>query len=720
MDDQLQMALSPQQPLGGQRVRRITGLWKRKHKKTTGQTYKERLKDNILKFGAINVATLRGKEEEMVELMKLRQLSVLGLSETRMKGCGDRIIHGGYRLIYSGEDSGRHGVALLVSSDIAQCVEKVIFKNDRIISIDFKLRTAISIIQVYAPQQGRPLKEKEEFYELLQTTMSEVMYQDSMILCGDWNGHIGCDRKQYETVLGIHSIGNRNEEGKRILDFAVVNNLCILNTFYQHRESQKWTWYRWNNQRQEYTDKSMIDLFLTNQKSIINDVKAVPSVSLDADHRLVIAKLKIKVAVKKAGSSQKRFNLVKLKERDTKDALVKKLEDNFQDNVEEMGHWNLNSICARSAIKIPLIEAYNSVHYFDIITISESMLDQSISDDSIFIEGFSREIYRSDHPSNSKTGGVCVYFREGLPIKRRSDLELLQELIVTELTLSRKKIFLITLYRSPSQTSEQYENVIDRLQVMINRVRGERPYCLIITGDFTCRSSQWWEHDAENLEGSVLDELIETNDLYQLINEPTNIRDESRTCIDLIITDQPNFFVESGTHPSLDDHCQHQIIYGKLNLSTPAPPPYRRTIWDYPKADTNKIRNALNSIDWRSLFSGLGSNGMVDIFTDTLFSVISSNIPNKVINCNDKDPPWITPELKTAIKRKHRVYRKYVKRGQRKEDWNQVKDIRNKTSKMIIRAKEKYFLNLGRKLSDPNQGIKAYWKTLNRLLIRKR
>ena len=54
----------------------------------------------------MNVAKLRGKEEEMVELMKLRQLSVLGLSETRMKGCGDRIIHGGYRLIYSGEDMG--------------------------------------------------------------------------------------------------------------------------------------------------------------------------------------------------------------------------------------------------------------------------------------------------------------------------------------------------------------------------------------------------------------------------------------------------------------------------------------------------------------------------------------------------------------------------------------------------------------------------------------
>ena len=109
MDDQLQMTLSPQQPLGGQRVLRITGLWKSEHKKTTGKTYEQRLKDTTLEFGTIN----RGKEKEKVELMKLRQLSVLRLSET--KGCDDKAIHGVYRPIYSGGDSGRRGVAFLVS-----------------------------------------------------------------------------------------------------------------------------------------------------------------------------------------------------------------------------------------------------------------------------------------------------------------------------------------------------------------------------------------------------------------------------------------------------------------------------------------------------------------------------------------------------------------------------------------------------------------------------
>ena len=68
------------------------------------------------------------------------------------------------------------------------------------------------------------------------------------------------------------------------------------------------------------------------------------------------------------------------------------------------------------------------------------MLDHSVSNNDISIDGFSKEIYRSDHPSNTKIGGVCLYFREGLPIKRRTDLELLPEMILCEITIARKKI----------------------------------------------------------------------------------------------------------------------------------------------------------------------------------------------------------------------------------------------------------------------------------------
>ena len=99
-------------------------------------------------------------------------------------------------------------------------------------------------------------------------------------------------------------------------------------------------------------------------------------------------------------------------------------------------------------------------------------------------------------------------------------------------------------------------------------------------------------------------------------------------------------------------------------------------------------------------------------------SVMSRFIPNKIITCNDKDPPWISPDIKTAIKRKHRVYNKYVRR--RPDEWDNVRLIQNDTSKMITIAKDNYFATLGRKLSDPATGIKTYWSTLNKIVNKKK
>ena len=79
-------------------------------------------------------------------------------------------------------------------------------------------------------------------------------------------------------------------------------------------------------------------------------------------------------------------------------------------------HWNLNCIIARDGIKIPLIETYNYIFHYDIIALSETIINNSVPDEDIFIEGFSKEIFRSDHPSGDKKGGVYIYFKETLPI----------------------------------------------------------------------------------------------------------------------------------------------------------------------------------------------------------------------------------------------------------------------------------------------------------------
>ena len=111
---------------------------------------------------------------------------------------------------------------------------------------------------------------------------------------------------------------------------------------------------------------------------------------------------------------------------------------------------------------------------------------------------------------------------------------------------------------------------------------------------------------------------------------------------------------------------------------------------------------------------------MVGEFKSTLIGVMSRFIPNKIITCNDEDPPWITPEMKTAIKRKHHVYNKYVRPGRRPDEWDNVRLIRNDTSKMITAAKDNYFASLNPKLSNPAMELKDIDPYLTKLSTRKR
>ena len=100
--------------------------------------------------------------------------------------------------------------------------------------------------------------------------------------------------------------------GTTSLRFCEINNLAVMNTYYKHRESHKWSWHRCNYPLQSYTQRSMIELFLTNNKALFHDVKAIPSVSMDADHRHVMAVVRIMKPEYTGRVSSKRYKLAKL------------------------------------------------------------------------------------------------------------------------------------------------------------------------------------------------------------------------------------------------------------------------------------------------------------------------------------------------------------------------------------------------------------------------
>ena len=77
-------------------------------------------------------------------------------------------------------------------------------------------------------------------------------------------------------------------------------------------------------------------------------------------------------------------------------------------------HWNLNSISAHNYIKPSLLRAYLSTHRFDVICLSETYLDSDTSHEDANLEIVGYTLIRADHPSNTKRGGACLYYRNSL------------------------------------------------------------------------------------------------------------------------------------------------------------------------------------------------------------------------------------------------------------------------------------------------------------------
>ena len=104
-----------------------------------------------------------------------------------------------------------------------------------------------------------------------------------------------------------------------------------------------------------------------------------------------------------------------------------------------------------------------------------------------------------------------------------------------------------------------------------------------------------------------------------LISESTHILKTSFSCIDLIVTDQPNLITDGGTHPSLHPNCHHNITFCKINLKITYPPPCRRLVWDFKRANISSIRKAIKIVDWQFMSLNKNTHEQVAIFNDILF-----------------------------------------------------------------------------------------------------
>ena len=149
---------------------------------------------------------------------------------------------------------------------------------------------------------------------------------------------------------------------------------------------------------------------------------------------------------------------------------------------------NLEGFMSHNFIKVSLLQTIAATNDYDIICLIETFLDSSSENDDDRISIPRYNLLHGDHPSNTKRGGVYIYYKDHLPIIKKNDLGQLYECLVTEFRIGKKTVFFACLYRFPSQTSDEFEDFCADLNLLLSNINDLHPACFAITGDFNARS----------------------------------------------------------------------------------------------------------------------------------------------------------------------------------------------------------------------------------------
>ena len=208
------------------------------------------------------------------------------------------------------------------------------------------------------------------------------------------------------------------------------------------------------------------------------------------------------------------------------------------------GFLNINSL--RNKI-IDLREVIRALS-LDYFVLSETKLDDSFPSAQFKIDDY--EI-RGRKDRNKHGGGLIEYVKKGIICKRLKEYEPKEiESICSEITISKKKWFCISVYRPPD-----YNNLtIFFCELTLTLNKASRNYdSFMIMGDFNIDV---------NSSGNGCQHLDEFRDLFylsHLVKTPTCFTSSHKSTIDLIMTNKPKVFQNTRvTETGISDY--HKLV----------------------------------------------------------------------------------------------------------------------------------------------------------------
>ena len=353
---------------------------------------------------------------------------------------------------------------------------------------------------------------------------------------------------------------------------------------------------------------------------------------------------------------------------------------------------------------------------FQIIGLTETWLgDENYK--NFNLEGYD---FISMHRSGKKGGGVGIYVAEKLQHKLRKDLNVniedtIESTFIEIATEIGKNIIIGVIYRPPNNKIEVFQDAINEF---LSKVDKENKICYLM-GDFNIDLLKSESCDFAN----KFTEQLFTSSFYPLITKPTRITSHTATLIDNIFTNNINKIDSSINGIIFSDISDHLPIIHKHFLNTLRPNEdtgekyYTKRI--YNKNNSRLFTDEIKNVCWEETISCNNSNESFNQFSTLFTASYDKHFPIKRMKVNKKinkhKSPWMTKCVLKSIKRKNKLYSKYLS-DPNKINENLYKKYKNRLNHVIRLSKKKYY---EQELITYKHDSKMMWKTINEILSRK-
>ncbi|XP_068245379.1 uncharacterized protein [Palaemon carinicauda] len=158
--------------------------------------------------------------------MVRRKVQILCFQEARWKEDKAKKIGAGYKLfIVDAQSEKRNWVGIILTGKFKSCVLEMKRQDDKIMRMKLEWDgEMLNVISVYALRQVVEKRKKDDFWRQLDQEMINIPNDDLLMIRGDLNGHVGRNSLGH----GGWALGDRNQDGERVMDFAVAFDMAVL------------------------------------------------------------------------------------------------------------------------------------------------------------------------------------------------------------------------------------------------------------------------------------------------------------------------------------------------------------------------------------------------------------------------------------------------------------------------------------------------------------